>query len=499
MNPPRYRLARRHAGTAVFGLRPGQLVVLGVTGAAAVALGLAATAASLAAGVVVVAAGAWLAWGSWGGQPSLEAVASRLGMAGRTVAGSRRWTAALPWFATATSTGRAEVGGRAPRGLAGLELWAVERPGWATSTGVPGTRVDPGTPVALVVDRRARTATAAVVVQASGFALAEANVQHQRIADWARLLGQFGTERAGVVRLTWHDTTGADPVVHAAHAAVTPAEAAPVDPARGVVDEVAAGAVAHQLVVTVTVAASASRRGGPTLVGATLAAAQSLRERLGAIAVAVSAPLSPADLALTTRQWSDPVGTDAGLVGVARQVLDALGVADATRLAPMAVAAEWDHVRVDASYHRSLAVTAWPAGDLGPRWLEALMLAPLRARTVTVVLEPVDRRASRRHLNADAVRLDGEIRQRHRHGFRVPAEVQRARRDVEARDAELHHGFAEYRYGALVNVAAASLAALDDATRAVTRVAAECGIELRPLDARHDVARYAGLPLGRAL
>jgi hypothetical protein len=50
-----------------------------------------------------------------------------------------------------------------------------------------------------------------------------------------------------------------------------------------------------------------------------------------------------------------------------------------------------------------------------------------------------------------------------------------------------------------VNVTASTLDDLDDDCTVIEQAAAQCLLDLRPLDARHDQGWVASLPLGRAL
>ena len=104
---------------------------------------------------------------------------------------------------------------------------------------------------------------------------------------------------------------------------------------------------------------------------------------------------------------------------------------------------------------------------------------------------------SRRRLNVDAVRIQGDVANRERHGLRVPFHLERAHEDLDRRERELQSGYAEYRYLALLTITANSRAALDAGSRTIIDGAAQCGLELRRLDLRHDAAWACTLPIGR--
>jgi hypothetical protein len=84
-------------------------------------------------------------------------------------------------------------------------------------------------------------------------------------------------------------------------------------------------------------------------------------------------------------------------------------------------------------------------------------------------------------------------------GFRVNARERKRLADVEARERELSEGHAEFQFVGIVDVASPTLDELDDACADVEQAAAQCLLDLRPLDARHELGWLSTLPLGRAL
>ena len=90
---------------------------------------------------------------------------------------------------------------------------------------------------------------------------------------------------------------------------------------------------------------------------------------------------------------------------------------------------------------------------------------------------------------------DAELKERK--GFRINARERKRLADVEARERELSEGHAEFRFVGLVDVSATDLDALDDAAVAVEQAAGQSLVDLRPLEARHDLGWVACLPVGR--
>ena len=165
---------------------------------------------------------------------------------------------------------------------------------------------------------------------------------------------------------------------------------------------------------------------------------------------------------------------------------------------PMAVEAQWDAVRTDATWHATYWISEWPRVEVGPDFLGPLLFLPLR-RTIALTMEPVSPgRAARQVAQARTADIaDGELRRRS--GFLVTARHRRERESVDGRDAELADGHAQYRFSGYVTVTADSRPELDAACTAVEQAAGQSGIELRLLYGEQDVAFTCSLPLGRGL
>jgi hypothetical protein len=92
---------------------------------------------------------------------------------------------------------------------------------------------------------------------------------------------------------------------------------------------------------------------------------------------------------------------------------------------------------------------------------------------------------------------DGDMKE-HK-GFRVSARERKRLADAEARERELSEGHAEFSFAGIVAITAPTLDQLDDDCADIEQAAAQSLLDLRPVDARHDRAWAASLPLGRAL
>ena len=492
----RYRLSARSAGTAFFGLTVAQLGVM--TAGIVVAVKLLTrgplTAAHAVAAVATLTTTAVGAFASWRGRPVYEAIPTAARFSWRALRADNRWFCPLPLVGAQAPASEVTL----PSCLEGLEILAVERPTWAG-----GQRTL--APLGLVRDRRTGTVTATLSVKGSEFQLVDEADQHALIFAWGRVLAQFARESSPVARICWHEWSCPAPLSeHLAWLAsnVDP-DAIAAPHYRSLLEDQAVSVARHELRVTITVDPrrigrhhGRSARAKRDTAEVALAMLHSLSDRCRDAGLVVGGPLSAADLSDAVRAGGDPAVVRSRRPSCSLDVR--AGLVPLAGVVPLAMDTAWDHVRIDGAFHRSFWVSRWPTLEVGPRWLEPLLLDTAGTRTVTMVMEPVSPRASRRQINHEAVRVHGDIHNRARHEFRIPVELQRAQADLDRREAELNSGFAEYRYLALIDVAARTLDELDELSNAYVDVAAACGLEIRALDGRHDAAWACSLPIGRA-
>ncbi|WP_239312441.1 SCO6880 family protein [Frankia sp. Cj3] len=513
---PVYRLVDRQAGGVLFGLTVPQLLLV-ATGLGAVVVSVSThSPRGLATGLGVAGGCAALAFVPAGGRRLHAALPDAVVFAVHRLTGRHRWLAPLPLPLLTGSPAHARTKRQSaaalPRCLAGMDIAAVPRPAWADGD----RRLDP---VGLVRDERSGTWTAILAVRGGSFSLLDPADQHQRLAGWAQLLSQFARESSPLVRLGWSLWSAPAPLSeHLSWLDERTAEHSPMssfndarirssalDAAeaayRQLLDEQATHLHRHDLRVWITLDRRRIGRRMGTPPDATLAAARALTDRARAAGLVVSAPLSPVEIAEAMRVQADP-SVVATLAHVRRGLAEHAGMSSVlatTHAGPLSMEIRWTAVRVDSTWHRVFWVARWPALGLEPDWLDPLLLHAPCVRAVTVVLEPVSLRASRRRINAESVTIDGQVAIRERHAFRVPVHLTRAHAQVDQRETELAAGFPEYGYLALIDVAAPSREELDEASNTMIDLAAQCGVtELRPLHGRHDAAFAAALPLGRA-
>jgi hypothetical protein len=106
---------------------------------------------------------------------------------------------------------------------------------------------------------------------------------------------------------------------------------------------------------------------------------------------------------------------------------------------------------------------------------------------------------SARSVDEASVALESAEASKSKRGFRVRASERRLREEVERREHELVAGHGELAYCGLVTVSAPTLDELDDAAADFEQTASHAGVQLRPLEGRHEQGWVASLPLGRTL
>ncbi|HUP68577.1 MAG TPA: SCO6880 family protein [Acidimicrobiales bacterium] len=471
--------------------RGGVLLGLGVLQCASLGAGVLGAGTLLSAGapllvvLVPLVVGAAGAFASVGGEPLHE-------LAPVAVAWAMSPTRRARWMAPVTARPVSSTSGGPlvlPPAFGQLSFACAPRPAWA------GT----GGPLAVVVDRRRGSATAVVPVGGRGFALAEAGEQERLVAFWGDVVGAFCAERSPVAQvavLEWAGPAGAAALVTATgRVPASPAGAAYSE----LLSEAKANAARHEVLLAVTVEARRCRGRGGGAVAATLAdQLRLLNGRLVEAGLDPEPPLGPTELAQALRVRLDPAAATrleerAGALGEAGA---GISVSNA---GPLAMRTRWRHVAVDASLHAGYWVAEWPRLEVGPAWLEPLLLSTEAVRTVALLIEPVPPSQARRRIERDAVRLATDEEQRARGGFRIGARHRRAAEGLAEREAELVAGYPEVAFVGLVDVAAASPTELEAACASVEQAGAQAGVELRRLDGRHDLVLAATLPLGIGL
>ena len=492
-----YRFGPLDRGGWILGLAGSQCIAMGMGMFAAVFLLDRGAPVPLVIAPVVAAAA--FAFGSVARTPVYELAPPAARFALSIALRRNAWLAELPLLTGTPEDGRRDA--QLPPFLAGLSLFDAGPVPWAPLSGVTG--------VGVLLDRSRRTASASVRVAGRDFSLLERADQERLIQLWGDALAGFCTERTAVesVRVSeWAAPAGV--AQHERYLTVAGAAFAGSEPHRSYEELLAeAGPVAtsHDVLITVTVATRRIRkrpveasRGDAAAVEALLEELRLLVARLEVAGLTVEGPLSVVETAEALRLRCDP--KVAGTLETRCRSLAALaGAVSRYNAGPLATDARWSALQVDGSLHRTYWIAEWPRLEVGPNWLEPLLLHAGAVRCFAIHYEPVQPSRAFRRIDRDATRLGADEEQRSRTGFRIGARHRRAEEAVLEREAELVAGYAELEFAGFVTVTAASETDLWAACAEYEQAAAQAGLEIRPLEGRHDAGFACTLPLGRGL
>ena len=362
--------------------------------------------------------------------------------------------------------------------------------------------------IAFVRDRQAGTLTVALRIHGHGFPLASAPEQDTMLTSWAAALSPFARERSPITTIAWHEW--AHPVTSAVHAdflhtvgVTTRATNPAVADYQALIAHQAPVTVAHDVLVTVTASLRKirSRRSHPSRLRAAIETltdeVRLFTGRLEAAGLTVDPPLDAIELSAAVRVRSNPARGPQ--IAALTRSLAAAAHRGCLEWGPMVVEADWTHTRIDGAFHRSYRIAAWPQLPVGSDWMNELLTSTRAIRTVTVVLEPVPMGRAARAADREVMSREADADMKTQKGFRVNARERKRLTDVETRERELSEGHAKFQFVGIIDVTAPDLDTLDDACADVEQAAAQSLLDLRPLDARHELGWLATLPLGRAL
>lgn len=490
-----YRFAPLDRSGWLLGLGASQCLLLG--GAIFVSGGLLQTRANPIAVLVPLAIGAALAFGAWEGRRLHEWLPVMTRHQGAKLLGATTWRARLPLLSGTPDDDQRQPS--LPDFLDGLGILDGGPVSWAPA--VAG--------VGVVIDRRERTVTASLPVVGREFSLAPRTEQERILAGWGDVLGGFCTERGPVARVRvteWAAPSGVGEherflVEHGRQSLNRKAR----EDYEALLRQAGPMATGHTVLLSVTVdqrRVKATTKGERSDEAATRVLLEELRllsARMDTAGLRTLPPLSTRQTAAALRHRLDPT-VAARLSGRrSASLAEAAGLVRTHNAGPLATESEWGHVRVDGSLHRTYWVAEWPRLDVPPNWLEPMLLQAGGVRTFTLLYEPVAPSRSQRRVDRDSTRLAADEEQRMRGGFRVGARHRRAQAAVLERESELVAGYLELEYAGFVTVTAPDTDALRRCCAEYEQIAAQAGLELRPLDGRHDLGLVCSLPVGRGL
>lgn len=355
---------------------------------------------------------------------------------------------------------------------------------------------------AMVHDPHRRTLTAVMRLRHPAFLLLGHDDQNRRTAGWGRVLS--GACRSGrIARLQILERTAPDggEAVQSYwnDARVEPAPSLAVESYDDLITGAAPASARHETLFAVTLSMKDAARSVRTAGGGVAGAAAVLVDELTGISanlriaeIGVEAWLDADDLALALNSAFNPARLpEWDHSGLGRD-LHAAG--------PVAVTTQWDHLRVDDTWHAVVWVREWPREDVDATFLVPLMLTNAVQRTVSITYRPRTTREAMKALRVEQVESESEQRRRDKHDIRTSAAQQREQDDIDQRERELVAGHAELAYTGLISISAGSKDDLDAAVEETESACHQCGLDTTVLYGQQDAAFYAAaLPLGRVL
>lgn len=339
------------------------------------------------------------------------------------------------------------------------------------------------------------------------FGLLEPDAQDQQLAQWARALHGFVSERPAIASIRW--TEWAAPAgIEAQRIWLDEHLAAQHLPDvlasyQALLSSLSETATRHEVLLTLTTHPSRIRltkrhhhNRHQAVIEALLEETRALLGRLDAAELTVRV-LDPNEWARAMRLRLDPDSRTI-LERRERTLGNDTAITPANVL-PTSITVARTCIRLDDAVHRSYWVTEWPRLDVHGDWLSPVLAYAAHTRAITVFFEPVPRSRSQRAITAQATKIEADVAHRAEKGFRIGARHRRQERAVLERDEELVAGHAELSFGAIITITAPDDDTLDRACADTTQIAASTGIELRPLHGRHDEALLASLPCARTV
>jgi hypothetical protein len=316
-----------------------------------------------------------------------------------------------------------------------------------------------GTDIGVTVNHAASTVSATITASTRGFVLNEDGDQDYTLELWSEVLSTYATTTSPVMRISLCEST-----MHGNHAG-------------------------HVTFVTLTASSSRtvrcrSRQQKSPLVDQLNLLATHLRNN----GLIVDEPLTREEL--TNAMTSQLSGTSP------RQKRTLAGITQLRRSTSRTESSRHS-IEIDGIHHRSYWIAQWPATNAAASWLEPLLMHDNLRRTLTIHMEPVPRLASRRSASKIATKLETDATQKERAGFRVDETHRRTRQAAADRESELGAGYAEFQYVGLITVTHSSASDLQASCLELEQVASICGMELSPLEGRHDLGLLCSLPLGQ--
>lgn len=465
-----------------FTQRPDHALILGLSTARAITLGI-----CIAAVATIV-----VTWGMTAGLIAAIGISPLAGSALLTVEGQAliEWAPIGLQYLLAGARGRLRY------------LAKPDRPQPVGLLPMPGTAAnltvfEDADGTAILHDRQADTWTAIATVTGDGFLYADAETQDAATVGFGRALAAIGSDgqiaRIHVIHRTRPSQVIAPPIPYAVDAGRLEAVRAYREAFAEYRD-----CWRHDTLVALTLGGKTARAAirrvghGRTAAARTLKTHRvSLPSALRNADASVETWLTPAELATWITGSFDPASTT---------ITEETPEPTEVTAGPMATDETWSTLRADSAWHQTLWISQWPRFDSHPGFLAPLLLPAGATVTLSLVYEPIPTQVATRQIGRDKTALASDAALRRRIGQLDTAEQSARRTDTLQREADLAAGHLDMRHTALIAVTAASPGDLTGAVTRIRHAAAAAGCETRILYGQQLAAFTAAtLPAGLRL
>jgi hypothetical protein len=448
-----------------------------------------------------------------GPQLALVSVAAVIAVAAVYSTGMAGLLASAPVWVVLVAVGTARTAGRPV--LAWLPLlasWGVRRATGTTSAAATtrgvhprGVLVVPGLAArfelvdceplggALLLDRRAGTATGVLAISGDGFVLDDASGQEVKVAAWGRALAalcqQPSVVRAQILTRTRPSSAAAARDWWRTHCNAARGAGTLLDAVARMLEDGFVEPRAHEMLLALAVRVPRGRRQWRA---PELSHAASTLSSLAAVHVGASSShgwLGTDQLIRALRAGLDPYpaarreGVPVGGAGLVEGVRES-----------------WGSLAVGTAVHATYWVSEWPRVEVHASFLQPLLLGEVGERTLSLIAEPLGTARALRDIRRAKIEHAADAAQRARIG-QIENEATRAEvADLERREAELVAGHGDLRFTGLVTVTARSEDELEQRCAAMETAAAQAVCEVTRLVGQQGVAHTAAaLPLARGV
>jgi hypothetical protein len=363
--------------------------------------------------------------------------------------------------------------------------------------------------VGVLADARARTYTAVIAVGAHSPALSDSDEKQRRFGQWGAVLASLARDAGAVTRLQWLERTVPNDtevaVGHLRDHRVLQMSNPFVRSYLSLLDKQGGQTQQHEVLLALQVsAARASSTIRTCRAGVDVGACEALSHALLAFAdglrtadIEVGGVLSPRLLAARLRCAADPAArAQLAHRAVADRAMSGASPADAL---PRRSLTSWSSLQTEGAHHATYWVAEWPRTPVGTDWMSPLLLGGRCRRTVSVVMAPAPPVQALRHVEAARVDDETTASLRQRFGFRRTVRRQREADNVVRAEEELNEGHQHIALSAYITMTAASAVELAAACQEVELQSGLARLDIHREYGVQDVAFSYTLPLCRGL